>query len=205
MVFEGLDHSGKSTLIKSLSKELTKAKIDFVATREPGGTPLGEKIRDSVLDPYKAPLSPEAEILLISASRRDHIEKVIGPALDQGKWVVCDRFWPSTVAFQGAGRGLSSEKVKWLNEFTVPKTLKPDLYILLDMPVAEKERRSQTKGHSADRFEIQNWDFHQRIRECYLKMAEAEKEKWFVLNALLSPEELTRLTWEEWKKRKWID
>ena len=205
VVFEGLDHSGKSTLIKSLSKELTKASIDFVATREPGGTPLGEKIRDSVLDPYKAPISSETEILLISASRRDHIEKVIGPSLDQGKWVVCDRFWPSTVAFQGAGRGLSAEKVKWLNEFTVPKTLKPDLYILLDMPVAEKERRSQTKGHSSDRFEIQNRDFHQRIRECYLKMAEAEKEKWVVLNALLSPEELTRLTWEEWKKRKYID
>ena len=102
IVFEGLDHSGKSTLISALSKKLQKTDIDFVLTREPGGTALGEQIRNVVLNPYGEHISPETEILLISASRRDHIEKVIVPALDAGKWVLCDRFWPSTTAFQGA-------------------------------------------------------------------------------------------------------
>ena len=156
IVFEGLDHSGKSTLIKSLSTELTKHKVDFILTREPGGTPLGEKIRQVVLDPYSESISPETEILLISAGRKDHIEKVIIPGLQAGRWVICDRFWPSTTAFQGAGRGLLAEQVGWLNRFTVPSEVKPDLWVLLDMPVSEKERRSQIKGHSSDRFEIQD-------------------------------------------------
>ena len=204
IVFEGLDHSGKSTLIKSVNKELQKNDIDLVATREPGGTPLGEKIREVVLNPYGDPVSPETEILLISASRREHIEKVILPALSAGKWVICDRFWPSTCAFQGAGRGLSEEKVQWINQFTVPQDLEPDLWVLLDMPVAEKERRSQVHGHSADRFEMQDRMFHQRIREYYIDLAKQNKSAWLILNALLSPKELTDLTLSELKKRKWL-
>ena len=95
-------------------------------------TTLGEKIREVVLHPYD-PISPETEILLISASRRDHIEKVITPSLEAEKWVICDRFWPSTSAFQGAGRGLPIEQVKWLNQFTVPEEITPDLWVLLDI------------------------------------------------------------------------
>lgn len=205
IVFEGLDHSGKSTLIKSLSKELQKKDVDFKLTREPGGTSLGEQIREVVLDPYSESISPETEILLISASRRDHIEKVIVPELSAGKWVICDRFWPSTSAFQGAGRGLPAEQVQWINQFTVTADVTPDLWVLLDMPVAEKERRSHVKGHSADRFEIQDRRFHQRVREYYLKLAETDKDRWIVLNALLSPEELTELTLSELKKRKWLN
>ncbi len=204
IVFEGLDHSGKSTLIKSLSQELQKKNVDLKLTREPGGTSLGEKIREVVLNPYGESISPETEILLISASRRDHIEKVILPELSAGKWVICDRFWPSTSAFQGAGRGLSEKQVQWFNQFTVPDNLIPDLWVLLDMPVAEKERRSHIKGHHSDRFEIQDRSFHQRVRECYLQIASADKDRWLVLNALLSPEELTKLTLAEFKKRKWL-
>ena len=204
IVFEGLDHSGKSTLIQFLSKELSKKKTEFVLTREPGGTDLGEKIRETVLNPYDECISPQTEILLISASRRDHIEKVIAPSLEVGKWVICDRFWPSTSAFQGAGRGLSVEQVKWLNQFVVPEDLTPDLYILLDMSVAEKERRSHLAGHSSDRFEMQDRQFHQRVREYYLSLAEANKKNWLILNALLSSEELTDLVLAELKKRKWL-
>ncbi len=204
IVFEGLDHSGKSTLIQSVSKELKKKNVEFTVTREPGGTSLGEKIREVVLDPYGESISPETEILLISSSRRDHIEKVIIPSLEAGKWVICDRFCSSTVAFQGAGRGISLEQVKWLNQFTVPEDLTPDLWILLDMPVAEKERRSHLKGHSSDRFEIQDRMFHQRVRECYLSMAKENKHSWIVLNALLSTKELTDQVIEEIKKRKWL-
>ena len=204
IVFEGLDHSGKSTLIQSLSKELEKRDIEFILTREPGGTTLGEKIREVVLHPYDT-ISPETEILLISASRRDHIEKVITPSLEAGKWVICDRFWPSTSAFQGAGRGLSIEQVKWLNQFTVPEDITPDLWVLLDMPVAEKDRRSQSQGHSSDRFEMQDRLFHQRVRECYLSLAKENKKLWCVLNALLSTEELRDQVIEELKKRKWLN
>ena len=220
IVFEGLDHSGKSTLIQSLRKELNKRNTDvdkgkreFVFTREPGGTALGEKIREIVLTPSGDSVSPKTEILLISASRRDHIEKVIMPDLEAGKWVICDRFWPSTSAFQGAGRGLSKEQVDWLNQFTVPEELTPDLWVLLDMPVSEKEKRSQLKGHYSDHFEIQDRQFHQRVRECYLSMAKApdnskgqgEHNNWLILNALLPPEELTDQVIEEFKKRKWLN
>ena len=205
IVFEGLDHSGKSTLIESLSKELKKEEVEFISTREPGGTVLGEKIREVVLNPYDEPISSETEILLISASRRDHIEKVIIPSIEMGKWVICDRFWPSTSAFQGAGRGLSQEKVQWLNQFTVPEDIKPDLWILLDMPVAEKEKRSHIKGHSSDRFEMQDRQFHQRVREYYLSLAKENAASWYVLNALLSPEKLTAQVIEEFKKRKWLN
>jgi len=203
IVFEGLDHSGKSTLIKSVAKELKKRKTEFILTREPGGTKLGETIREIVLNPYNDTISPETEILLISASRRDHIEKVILPTLKEGKWVICDRFWPSTSAFQGAGRNLAMDRVNWINQFTVPQDLTPDLWVLLDMPVSEKEKRSYTKGHSSDRFEIQNRDFHQRVREHYLKLAK-ENNNWFLLNALLSPEELSHLVIKELENRKWL-
>jgi len=198
-----LDHSGKSTLIKSIAKELQKRKTEFILTREPGGTKLGETIREIVLNPYNDTISPETEILLISASRRDHIEKVILPTLKEGKWVICDRFWPSTSAFQGAGRNLAMDRVNWINQFTVPQDLTPDLWVLLDMPVSEKEKRSYTKGHSSDRFEIQNRDFHQRVREHYLKLAK-ENNNWFLLNALLSPEELSHLVIKELENRKWL-
>ena len=209
IVFEGLDHAGKSTLIGALAQKLNnQGREDLVLTREPGGTALGEQIRNTVLNPYGDSISPETEILLISASRRDHIEKVIRPALSEGKWVFCDRFWPSTSAFQGAGRGLKKEQVKWLNHFAVPEDIVPDLFVLLDMPVAEKEKRSHIKGHSSDRFEMQDRFFHQRVRECYLSLARQEapleKTKWLILNALLSPEALTDRVLKEFQTRKWL-
>ena len=202
VAFEGLDHSGKSTLIHSLTTELKNHSIDFVSTREPGGTPLGEQIRKVVLDPYGSSLSSRTETLLICASRRDHIEKVIRPALAAGQWVLCDRFWASTVAFQGQGRGLPKDSIQWLNRFTV-ESVQPDLWVLLDLPVVEKEKRGHIDGTVSDRFEMQDRGFHQRVRECYLEMA--KKEGWLLLNALLPQAELTQRIIEEFKKRRWLD
>ena len=201
IAFEGLDHSGKSTLIRSLSDELKNMSVDFTTTREPGGTKLGEKIRKIVLDPYGSGISAETEILLICASRKDHIEKVIKPALNAGRWVLCDRFWASTVAFQGKGRRLSDKSVQWLNKFTV-QDIQPDLWVLLDLPIVEKEKRSQVDGNVADRFEMQNRDFHQRVRECYISMAKSNH--WLLLDALLPQRKLVNLIIKEFKKRQWL-
>ncbi len=201
VVFEGVDHSGKSTLIQALSRELKELLVDFISTREPGGTSLGEKIRKTVLDPYGEGLSSETELLLICAARRDHIEKVIQPAQAQGQWVLCDRFWASTVAFQGRGRLLPKEDIQWLNRFTV-KELKPDLWVLLDLPVVEKEKRSHKRGSVSDRFEMQDRNFHQRVREAYLEMAKSPD--WLVLNALLPVQELVQKMIKEFKKRQWL-
>ncbi len=203
IVFEGLDHSGKSTLVKSVAKELKNKGVDFVLTREPGGTPIGEKIRDILLTPYTDLISPETEILLISSSRKDHVEKVIIPALERGQWIVCDRFWASTSAYQGRGRQLPDETVKWLNKMTTSE-VEPDLWILLDLPVVEKEKRIQMHGKLSDRFEIMDRNFHQRVRECYLQLAEAKKDRWLVLNALLPPEELVTQVLRELVRRKWL-
>ena len=204
IAFEGLDHSGKSTLIKALSSELKKMNISFINTREPGGTPLGEKIRHMVLDPYGPEVSPITGTLLICASRRDHIEKVIRPQLESGLWVICDRFWASTYAFQGRGHKIPEEKIQWLKDFVVPKKWNPDLQVLLDLPVAEKEKRSQEKGTSSDRFEIESRDFHQRVREGYLELANKMKEKWLILNALSPVEELVKQVLKELEKRSWL-
>ena len=203
IVFEGLDHSGKSTLVKSTAMELKNKEVDFVLTREPGGTPIGEKIREILLKPYGEPLSAETEVLLISASRKDHLEKVILPALDKGQWVICDRFWASTSAYQGKGRGLPDDTMEFLNRLVVSGA-EPDLWILLDLPVVEKEKRVQFHGQPADRFEIMDRNFHQRVRECYLKMAKDRPESWLVLNALLQPQELVQKVLQELYKRKWL-
>lgn len=205
IVFEGLDHSGKSTLIQLFSKYLNKENINFVSTREPGGTSLGENIRSIVLNPYDEHLSIQTEILLITAGRKHHIDTVITPALEEEKWIICDRFWPSTFAFQGAGRGIPKEQVQWLHNFIMPKHVVPDLYILLDMSVTEKERRCQLAGNASDCFEIQDRAFHQRVREYYLSLATDNKKDWLVLNALLSPEELITLIVAELKKRKCLN
>ena len=204
IVFEGLDHSGKSTLVKSVASELKHNKhLDFVLTREPGGTPIGEKIRDILLEPYAEAISPQTEVLLISASRRDHVEKVIIPALERGQWIICDRFWASTCAYQGRGRQLPDETIKWLNQMTVAD-VQPDLWILLDLPIVEKEKRVQLHGQPSDRFEIMDRQFHQRVRECYLQLAKEQKDRWLLLNALLPPEELVAQVIQELVRRKWL-
>lgn len=203
IVFEGIDGSGKSTLIQSVSQELKKLDVTCIVTREPGGTVLGEQVRQWVLDP-KTKLSAQTELLLISAARRDHVEKVIKPALTTGKWILCDRFWASTSAFQGGGRGLPDNQIQQMNTFSTEK-IQPDLWFLLDLSIQDKETRNQARGSIEDTFESQDRLFHQRVKESYLQLAKKNTAHWYILNAMLSIKELTQLVIQEIQKRKWLN
>ena len=200
-MFEGLDGTGKSTLIKGLQKELSAHKIDHVVSREPGGTALGEEIRQILIRCQGEIPSPRTELLLYEAGRAQHVDHVIQPALKKNQWVVCDRYDASSIAFQCGGRGLNFDEVEWLNRFATAG-LKPDLYVLLDLTVEESIKRREHR--EADRFEKEADDFHQRVRDSYLQIAKKDSKRWLILNASLSPAELVQALIEELKKRKWL-
>lgn len=193
LVFEGLDGSGKSSLMAALQRELEKRKIPFHQTREPGGTPLGDEIRNMILRTQGPSPLPRAELLLYEASRAQHVDQVIRPALAQGTWVLCDRFAASSVAFQGGGREISENDVIMLNHFATGG-LKADLTILLDLSVEESRRRRQNRGaavgESEDRIESEADSFHEKVRQSFLKQAGQHPKEWLVLNAQETPEVL---------------
>lgn len=206
VVFEGLDGSGKSSLMKRLENHLKHLGQDLIITREPGGTTVGDEIRDIILKKQAQPPSARAELLLYEASRAQHVDYVIRPALAQKKWVLCDRFSASSVAFQGGGRGISLEQVFWLNEFAT-NLLKPDLTVLLDLSIDEsKKRRSHRENTTAvaeDRIEAEADSFHQNVRQGFLDQAKADPKNWLVLNASLTLDDLfiqllARLTEKQW-------
>lgn len=193
LVFEGLDGSGKSSLMMALERELQKRQISFHRTREPGGTPLGDEIRNMILRTEGPAPMARAELLLYEASRAQHVEQVIRPQLDQGVWVLCDRFAASSVAFQGGGRDISEKDVVMLNNFATGG-LKADLTILLDLSVEESRRRRQGRGaqngESEDRIESEADSFHEKVRQSFLKQAREDAGSWLVLNAQETPEVL---------------
>lgn len=166
ITFEGIDGAGKSTHIQSLADQLTARGKTVVTTREPGGTPLGEKLRALLL---AEPMHLETEALLMFAARREHLAEVIEPALAAGTWVISDRFTDATVAYQGGGRGLSLDKLKVLEDW-VHGHLQPDLTLLFDLPLAVAQARIG-KERILDRFEQEEADFHERVRQCYLQRA----------------------------------
>ena len=208
LVFEGLDGSGKSSLMSMLSDHLKNAGSEVLCTREPGGTPLGDQIRSLILSHAgeNAPVA-RAELLLYEAGRAQHVEKIIRPALTNKKWVLCDRFSASSVAFQGGGREISFHEVEWLNHFAT-YSLKPHLTVLLDLPVeVSRKRRSQRSGHTGeieDRIESENDLFHERVRTSFLSQAKSAPAEWLVLNAEDSREGLFAALVTELRKRKWI-
>lgn len=192
ITIEGLDGCGKSTQIKKLAKALHSEGVDFVVTREPGGTETGEKIRKILLDTGTANLSAFAELALMFASRAQHLKEVILPALNEGKVVLCDRFTDSTEAYQGGGRKLGSEPVLDLHRILCGN-IQPDLTILMDSDVtASVERarrrnitRNNGKRGSGDenRFEQESRAFFGRVRQAYLAIAEREPHRVAVVNA----------------------
>jgi len=205
LVFEGLDGSGKSTLIRGLEAELRKRGLGLRLTREPGGTPLAEDIRRLLLRTDGEAPVPATELLLYAASRAQHVESVIRPALVRGEWVLCDRFTASTVAFQCFARKLVRSEVDWLNVFAT-KGLCPDLTILLDLSVEEsRKRQSGRSGVAADRMEKESEEFHQAVREGYLAQAKENPSEWLVLDANLGPDELVQRTLREFKERGWLE
>lgn len=186
---EGIDGAGKSTQHQWLVEHLRGLGKDVVATREPGGTPLGEKLRTLLLSES---MHLETEALLMFAARREHVVKVIEPALARGAWVVCDRFVDASLAYQGGGRGLSFEKLGQLS-YWVLGSLKPDLTLLFDAPVEVAMARLRANTPNPDRFEQEQQDFFVRVRDAYLKLAAAEPQRIHVVDARQQPNQIHKL------------
>ncbi len=207
LVFEGLDGSGKSSLIKRLDQHLRENSKSTLLTREPGGTELGDKLRQLILEKSNQAPTAKTELLMYQASRAQHVELVIRPALLEKKWVLCDRFSASSVAFQGGGRGISVEQVEWLNSFST-ENLIPDLTILLDLSVEESKKRRHNResetGEMEDRIESEADAFHQRVRRAFLKQAEKSPQNWLVLDAALTPNELFLKVQTVLQSKKWL-
>ncbi|TNE75669.1 MAG: dTMP kinase [Gammaproteobacteria bacterium] len=181
ITIEGGEGVGKTTNIDFVRHWLQEQGIDYVATREPGGTPLAEEVRSLLVTPRDEPVDENTELLLMFAARAQHLSQVIRPALDSGKWVLCDRFTDATYAYQGGGRGVLMEKIAGL-ESLVQGCLRPDLTLLLDIPVEVGMARAN--GRSApDRFEQEKLSFFNAVRNCYLARAAAEPDRFRVIDA----------------------
>ena len=178
---EGTEGVGKTTNINFIKSWLRQKEVKFVATREPGGTPLAEEIRDLLLKPRDELVVNSAELLLMFAGRAQHLNKVILPALQADTWVLCDRFTDATYAYQGFGRQMSSELIVQL-ENIVQGDIRPDLTLLLDIPVEIGLERANDRG-DPDRFEQEQQDFFNRVRAGYLRLANENPDRYVVIDA----------------------
>jgi len=181
ITIEGGEGVGKTTNLDLVERLIRDSGHALVRTREPGGTPLAERIRELLLDPAHAGMADDCELLLVFAARAEHLARVIRPALEAGQWVLCDRFTDATYAYQGYGRGLSLERIAEL-ERMVQGGLRPDLTLLLDVPVETGLARASARGE-LDRFEQEQQAFFERVREGYLARAAAEPERFRVIDA----------------------
>jgi dTMP kinase len=187
ITFEGIEAAGKSTLVAGLDHDLRDRGANVLVTREPGGTPLGDRIRQISSDPATI-IDPLAEALLISASRAQHVNDVIVPGLRRGLTILCDRFFDSTIAYQGYGRGLDIEMLLGL-QMTATSRIAPDLTILLDLPAQLSLERVRARG-TADRIEREGLEFHERVRSGYHALAERFRQRYVVVDAAGAPEDL---------------
>jgi dTMP kinase len=177
ITFEGIDGAGKSTQIEVVANALRARELPLVITREPGGTPLGEALREVILH---QPMTSAAETLLMFAARAEHLERVIRPALEAGTWVLCDRFTDATYAYQAGGRGMSPERIGELEQWVHPD-LQPDLTLLFDVP-PEVAAQRLARARSADRFESEQVDFFGRVRRAYLDRALEQPQRFVVID-----------------------
>lgn len=204
ITFEGGDGSGKTTLIDKVLENLSLRGFKVIKTREPGGTKLSEEVRTLVLKNTDYEVSPYAELCLYLAARAQHIKEVIRPSLDQGKIVLCDRFNDSTIAYQGYGRNLDVDKVESFCAF-VTENLKPDLtfYLNIDPKVAIKRAKKPIdnlqKGY--DRIENEKISFHEKIREAFLTLSEKEPDRFIIIDASKTKEEVLKTALEALEKR----
>jgi dTMP kinase len=198
ITFEGLDRSGKSTQAKLLVDKLApQYRVHFI--REPGGTPISERIRDILLDRSHPELHPIPELLLFSASRAQLVAETIAPALRQGAIVVCDRYYDSTTAYQGYGRGLNIDTIVRINAFATGGTV-PDVTFFMDITVDEIERRRMAAGLSTDRMESAGREFYERVRRGYCALAKEHSERFVTINGMAPVEEVGQEVWEGFKK-----
>jgi dTMP kinase len=188
---EGGEGAGKSTLLAGLREAISGGGIELLQTREPGGTALGEAVRTLVLDPAQPSITAEAELLLMFASRAQLVREVIGPALAAGRWVLCDRFVDASYAYQGGGRGQPAERIAELERWACAG-LRPDITLLLDLPVATGRARAAGRG-AADRIEVEEDGFFERARAIYRDRAAAEPQRFRVIDASRSPQDVLRL------------
>ncbi len=197
ITFEGIDGAGKTTQIDRLEHFLRSNAIEVVRTREPGGTPLGEKIRGLLLGDD---MGVTAETLLFFAGRAEHVERVIRPALERGAWVLSDRFADATYAYQAGGKGVPGERVEALEAWTLAG-FAPDRTILFDLPPAVAEGRRAGR-EASDRFERENRDFFDRVRDAYLERAKNDPERFVVVDASADPDAIAETLLKE--VRPWL-
>lgn len=191
ITIEGSDGAGKTTHIEFLKGWFSKNGVDVVTTREPGGTTLGEALREILLSPDITNLEDETELLLMFSARMQHLEEVISPALNAGKTVLCDRFTDATYAYQGGGRGISHKRIKQLEDW-VQKSMEPDMTIVLDVSVEMGLERTSNRGDAKDRFEIQELSFKRAVRQVYLDRAQQFPQRIHVVDATKSIDDVQK-------------
>ena len=181
ITIEGTEGVGKTTNIQFIQNWMQAKKLPFVATREPGGTPLAEQIRDLLLSPRDELVCDTAELLLMFAGRAQHLHQLIQPSLEEGAWVLCDRFTDATYAYQGAGRNMRNDLIAEL-EMIVQGTLRPDLTLILDIPVELGLKRASDRSEP-DRFELEKTEFFELVRNGYLRIAKENPDRCVVIDA----------------------
>lgn len=185
---EGVEGVGKSTNIAAIEALLQERGIEFVKTREPGGTEIAERIRALLLDPKAESMAEMTELLLVFAARAEHLEKLIKPALARGEWVLCDRFTDATFAYQGGGRGLSTDTISHLQSL-VQGTVRPDLTVILDLDPEIGLKRARERGE-LDRFENEAQTFFNKVRSAYLEIAQNDPQRCVLIDAGQSLEQV---------------
>ena len=197
ITFEGSEGSGKSTQADRLAARLQRRDVPYILTREPGGTPIGESIRELLqFAPHNSNMTSESELLLFEASRSQLVREVIKPALERGMWVIADRFFDSTTIYQGAARKLDRAIIERLNAFAVGDCV-PDITFVLDVDATTAEARMQHEPRRADRMEQQPADFYERVREGYRELAAHEPKRIILIDGSRNPDEIEREIWEK--------
>ena len=196
ITFEGIEGCGKSTQTKALADYFEKNNLPFIVTREPGGTFISEKIREILLDNANHEMNPETELLLYMASRSQHTGTKIIPALTEGRHVICDRFYDSTLAYQGAARDLDTKFIDLLIDFATYST-SPDLTFLLDITVEESQRRICHRGK--DRMEQESKEFHEKVRNEFLNLAKKYSNRYIVIDGTIEADKITKIVNQEIK------
>ncbi len=192
ITLEGPEGSGKTTAIKYAVSELKKRGYEIVQTREPGGTPISEQIRDVILDKDNKAMDPRTEALLYAASRRQHLVEKIWPALEEGKIVICDRYLDSSLAYQGVGRNIGMKNILDANLFATEGTW-PDLTILFDIePEVGMQRIAANSNREVNRLDLEEMEFHKKVREAFLKLAKKYKKRYVVIDASKPLEEVEK-------------
>jgi dTMP kinase len=201
ITFEGSEGSGKSTQADRLAARLQRCAVPYVLTREPGGTPIGESIRDLLqFAPHNSNMTPETELLLFEASRSQLVREVIKPALERGMCVIADRFSDSTTVYQGAARKLDREMIGRVNAFAVADCV-PDITFVLDVDASTAESRMQRERRKADRMEQQSAEFYERVRKGYRELAASEPKRIVVVDGLGDVDEIEKQIWKTLSSR----